>query len=174
MRKPWIAILILCGFLSQLVCAQTYPNVIGTSSTAPNVVALSTFPLLNVANTWAASQSIGSGFIIATTEFDNGNSGASKTINFNNGNQQKLTLTANTTLTFTAPTAGVTAIRLRIIQGAGGPWTITWPTSGSTPPLTWAGGFKPPTSTAAAIDIAAIQYSTVDSSYQGVASLNFQ
>jgi hypothetical protein len=104
----------------------------------------------------------------STAEYNNGNSGSAITINFNNGVQQKLTLTANCTISFTAPSAGITAIRLRIVQGSGGPWTITWPT------MTWAGGTKPPTAIAAAVDIAALQYSTIDSSYQGVASFNFQ
>jgi hypothetical protein len=124
--------------------------------------------------TWSGKQTfngglvVGSSEIIATTEYNNGNSGSTATINFNNGNQQKLTLTANCTISFTAPAAGVTAIRLRIVQGSGGPYTITWPT------MTWAGSIKPPTATAAAVDIAAIEYSSIDSSYQGVASLNFQ
>jgi hypothetical protein len=104
----------------------------------------------------------------STAEYNNGNSGSSITINFNNGVQQKLTLTANCTISFTAPSAGITGIRLRTVQGSGGPWTITWPT------MTWASGIKVPTATAAAVDIAAIQYSTIDSSYQGIASLNFQ
>lgn len=129
--------------------------------------------LLSLANTWTALQTfnsgilIGTGQIVSTTEFDNGNSGSTITINFNNGNQQKLTLTANCTISFTPPTSGVTSIRLRIIQGGGGPYTITWPT------MTWAGGVKPPTASAAATDIAGIEYSTIDVSYQGVSSLNF-
>lgn len=133
----------------------------------------SSIPRLNGANTWTGVQTFNAGIvlgtqeIVATTEFDNGNSGSTATINFNNGNQQKITLTANCTFSFTAPTTGVTSIRLRIIQGAGGPWTITWPT------MTWAGGVKPPTATAAAKDIAAIEYSTIDTAYEGVASLNF-
>lgn len=110
---------------------------------------------------------IGSQKIVSTTEYDNGNSGTSITINFNNGNQQKLTLTGNCTISFTAPSTGVTSIRLTIVQGAGGPYTITWPT------MKWAGAVKPPTSTAAAIDIAALEYSTLDSAYYGIASLNF-
>lgn len=110
---------------------------------------------------------VGASAALYTTEFDNNNSGTSANINFNNGNQQKLTLTGNCTITFTAPTQGAAAIRLRIIQGSGGPYTITWPT------MIWSGGSKPPSAIAAAVDIAAIQYSSIDSSYQGTASFNF-
>jgi hypothetical protein len=123
--------------------------------------------------TWSGAQTfnggiaVGSSEIVTTTEYNNGNSGSTTTINFNNGNQQVLTLTANCTISFTAPTTGVTSIRLLIIQGSGGPYTITWPT------MKWASGLKPPTASAAAIDIAAIEYSTVESAYYGVASLNF-
>lgn len=134
-------------------------------------VALNT--AISTAVTWGGLQTFNGGIlvgtqkIVATTEYDNGNSGTSKTIDFNNGNQQKLTLTGNCTIAFTAPSSGVTSLRLEIVQGGGGPYTLTWPT------MKWAGGVKPPTSTAAAIDIAAIEYSTVDTAYYGVSSLNF-
>lgn len=149
------------------------PVINNTNVTVPISTSGASVPLLNGANTWSGVQTFNSRIVtgattsICTTEFDNGNSSTSKTIDFNNGNQQKLTLTGNCTITFTAPTSGVTSIRLRIVQGGGGPYTITWPT------MTWAGGTKPPTASAAAVDIAAIQYSTVDTSYQGTASLNF-
>ena len=38
-----------------------------------------------------------------SSEYDNGKSGTSKTIDWNNGNKQRITLTGNCTLTFTAP-----------------------------------------------------------------------
>lgn len=128
----------------------------------------------NSPNSWTQPQTFTAPLIMGTqqtiynTEYDNGNSSTAITIDFNNGNQQKLTLTGNCTITFNAPTNGVTAIRLRIVQGGGGPYTITWPT------MTWAGGVKPPTASASAVDVAAVQYTTVDSTYQGIASLNFQ
>lgn len=80
------------------------------------------------------------------SEFDNGSSGAAKTIDWNNGNKQKVTLTANTTLTFTDPlVANSTAgLQLTVIQGSG-PYTITWPGSvkspdGATPTISAANG----------------------------------
>ena len=69
-------------------------------------------------------------------EFDNGNSGASKTIDWNSGNNQKVNLDQNTTLSFTAP-SGPAHLLLRITGGAS--FTITWPT------ITWltSGGTAP-------------------------------
>lgn len=60
-------------------------------------------------------------------EYDNGNSGAADTVTFSNGQKQKITLTANTTLTITAPAAGdVGNYQLRLIQNAAGGSTVTW------------------------------------------------
>jgi len=57
-------------------------------------------------------------------EYDNGNSGASKTINWNNG-KQKLTLNSDTTLSFTAPTNGIGNFTLKMVQDATGDRTVT-------------------------------------------------
>jgi hypothetical protein len=156
-----------------ITVTKTNGTAFGTAATDNTGTSGATIPLLNGTNTWSGAQTFNTGIVIgateivATTEYNNGNSSTSATINFNNGNQQKITLTGNCTFTFTAPTTGVTSIRLRIVQGSGGPYTITWPT------MTWASGIKPPTSVGAAIDIAALEYSTIDSAYFGVASLNF-
>jgi len=70
-------------------------------------------------------------------EYDAGNSGTSKTINFNNGQKQKLTFTGNCTITFAFPT-GVGNYVLRGI-GDGTTRTVTWPAGskyvGGTAPL---------------------------------------
>lgn len=70
-------------------------------------------------------------------EYDAGNSGTAKTINFNNGQKQKLTFTGNCTITFTFPT-GVGNYVLRGI-GDGTTRTVTWPAGskyvGGTAPL---------------------------------------
>jgi len=57
-------------------------------------------------------------------EYNNGNSGASKTITLANGQKQKITLTANTTLTidFTGCTVG--DYQIRLIQDATGSRTL--------------------------------------------------
>lgn len=71
------------------------------------------------------------------TEYDAGNSGTTKTIDFNNGQKQKLTFTGNCTITFAFPT-GVGNYVLRGI-GDGSTRTVTWPAGskyvGGTAPL---------------------------------------
>lgn len=62
------------------------------------------------------------------TYFDAGNSGAAKTIDLANGNVQKLTLTANCTITLTSPASGAfRSLLLYVFQDATGSRTITWP-----------------------------------------------
>lgn len=67
--------------------------------------------------------------ISSTVEYDNGNSGAAKTIDFNNGKRQKLTLTDNCTLTFTAVAGSNLTFTtlLKIIQDGTGNWNLTFP-----------------------------------------------
>ena len=74
-------------------------------------------------------------------EYNNGNSGTSLTINWNNGNKQKVTMNNNCTFTFTAPTSGVTNLLLKVVEDGTGGWTATWPgavkwPSASAPTLT--------------------------------------
>ena len=108
-------------------------------------------------------------FLGGFKEYDNGNSGTAITVDWNNGAAQKLTLTGNATLTFTAPTGGagnIWRIRLRVIQDATGSRTVTWPT------IKWAGGSAPTlTTTASGIDIITFEYDGTN--YYGVPSLNF-
>lgn len=58
-------------------------------------------------------------------EYDNGNSGTAKTIDFTNGQKQKITFTGNCTLTLNFP-SGVGNYVLRGI-GNGTSYTLTWP-----------------------------------------------
>jgi hypothetical protein len=89
------------------------------------------------------------------TEFDNGSSGAAKTIDWNNGQKQKVTLTANTTLTFTAP-LGAGSFTLRLIQDGTGGRSVTWPAT-----VKWPG-------TAADIsDLTLNQYTVASIYYDG-------
>jgi hypothetical protein len=84
---------------------------------------------------------------------DAGNSGAAKTIDWNDGNCQKLTLTGNCTLTLSNPVAGATYL-LRISQDATGSRTITWPAA-----VHWSGGTAPVlTTTASRVDLIALYY----------------
>lgn len=57
-------------------------------------------------------------------EYDNGNSGASKTISFVSYANQKLTLTANAALTFTAPSSA-RSTKIRFVQGGSGGYQPT-------------------------------------------------
>ena len=68
---------------------------------------------------------------------DNGNSGASKTIDLRTGNVQKITMTDNCTLTFTAPTAPC-LLTLIMIQDGTGTRTPTFPGT-----VKWNGGTEP-------------------------------
>jgi hypothetical protein len=98
-------------------------------------------------------------------EYDSGNSGTSKEINWFNGQNQKSTLTGNVTYTFANPYAGMTA-KLKIVQGSG-PYTIIWPT------IKWQDGVAPTlTATNGGIDIVTLYYD--GSSYHGSCGNNFK
>lgn len=93
-----------------------------------------------------------------TAEYDAGNSGTSKTIDFANCQNQKLTMTGNlgaSSITLSNPQAGMTS-KIKVIQGSG-PYTIAsnaWPAS-----VKWADGVAPVLSTTnGAIDIITLYY----------------
>lgn len=99
------------------------------------------------------------------TEYDNGNSGSSKTIDWNNGNKQKITMTNNCTISFTAP-PGPSNLILRVIQDATGGRTVS--ITGSL----WPSGTDPTFSTGIGnVDIVSIYYN--GSSYYCQVGLNF-
>ncbi len=75
--------------------------------------------------------------------FYSNTSGANVTINWNNGNKQKITLAHNVTFAFTDPSAGVGSFSLKITQDGTGSRTVTWPAS-----VKWPGGVAPTLSTA--------------------------
>jgi hypothetical protein len=78
------------------------------------------------------------------TYFDAGNTGSALAINLTNGNVQKITLTANCTLTFTAPSSGaMRSLMLLVFQDGTGSRTITWPGA-----VNWGGAGAPTLSTA--------------------------
>lgn len=80
-------------------------------------------------------------------EYNNGDSGASKTIDWGNGNKQKITLTANSTLTFTNP-SGPCNIVLKVVQDGTGSRTVTWDGD-----VKWSGGAPTLSTGAGDIDI---------------------
>jgi hypothetical protein len=71
------------------------------------------------------------------------NSATNVTLNWNNGNKQKITLGHNVTFTFTNPTNGVGSFTLILQQDSVGSRTVTWPAS-----VKWPGGTAPTLSTA--------------------------
>jgi hypothetical protein len=70
-------------------------------------------------------------------QYDAGNSGAAKTIDWQNGNEQILVIDGNTSFTFVNGKAGARYV-LRLKTAAGGPWSLFWPTS-----VVWAAGTPP-------------------------------
>ncbi len=74
-----------------------------------------------------------SAFNMHTGEYDAGNSSTAITINWKNGDRQKVTMTGNCTFTFSNAVAGQT-LTLRAVQDATGGRTHTFPT------LKWPGG----------------------------------
>ncbi len=77
-----------------------------------------------------------------STLFDAGNSGSSKTLDWDNGNTQLCTMTAACTFTLSNPKDGFRYLILLKQDGTGG-WAPTWPSS-----VKWAGGTVPTWATA--------------------------
>lgn len=80
-------------------------------------------------------------------EYDNGNSGASKTITLANGQKQKITLTGNATITVSATACTPGTYQLRLIQDATGSRTVTWSGLSAT---RWLGSTSAPSINSAA------------------------
>lgn len=103
------------------------------------------------------------------SEFDNGSqAGPTYTLDWNDGQNQLITLTGNiTTLTLTAPSAGVGKFLLRVVQGGAGSFTITWPGT-----VLWPLGTAPTLSIGVGdVDIVTMYWNGTN--YYAVASLNF-
>jgi len=84
---------------------------------------------------------------------DNGNSGTAKTINWSNGNVQKLTLnSASCTLTLSNPKNGGRYL-LVLVQDGTGNRQITWPGT-----VKWPGGSAPALSGANKVDVISLVY----------------
>ncbi|MDX2776142.1 hypothetical protein PV379_02080 [Streptomyces caniscabiei] len=91
------------------------------------------------------------------TYFDAGNSGAAIALDLVNGNVQKLTLTANCTVSLASPTAGsMRTLTLLVFQDGVGSRTITWPGS-----VKW-GNAGAPTLTITAAKMDMISLFTID------------
>lgn len=99
--------------------------------------------------------------------FDNGNSTAAKTINWNSGQRQKVTLTAAPVVfTLANPITG-SFYHLILIQDGTGNRTVTWPAT-----VKWPSGTPPTLSTGAgAIDVCSFLWD--GSAYRASCQLNF-
>lgn len=109
--------------------AATVTNGVYTSDIGVSVQAYDA-DLLDIADkTTTAKYSFGTLLVtkslIVDGEVDNGNSSTAKTVDWNEGNSQKITLTGNCTFTFTAP-AGPCHLTLRLIAD-GTQRTPVWP-----------------------------------------------
>lgn len=71
-------------------------------------------------------------FNVSFTERNNGDSGTAKTINWTLSNKQRIRLTDNATLTFTAP-PGACNLLLKIVQDGTGNRSVTFPSTVKTP-----------------------------------------
>lgn len=87
--------------------------------------------LLSIAKLYLSS-------MVSAMEVDAGVSGANKTIDWNSGNNQKVTFDNSCIFAFTAPSTGVAHLTLRMIQPVAGGKTVTWPAT-----VKWSGGTQP-------------------------------
>ena len=98
---------------------------------------------------------------------EKGNSGSSMTLNWNDGNDQRVVLTAGCTLTFSNPKdSGRYLIRLK--QDGTGGWAVTWPAN-----VYWSGGSAPTLSAANKTDLIVLVYDVADDRYLGTSNLNY-
>jgi len=106
----------------------------------------------SVAATVAAIQGFATNanYDIPAFEYNAGNSGSSLTINFAQGSAQSITMTANSTFTFSNGVKGGSYL-LRLISG--GTFGVTWPT------MYWPGGNPPTLSTTSGyVDLVNLYY----------------
>lgn len=96
---------------------------------------------------WVNTAHVGSPAVAA------GNSGTTKTLDWNSGNNQLLTLTDNCTLTLSNPKDGFTYV-IALKQDGAGSRTVTWPAA-----VKWAGAAAPTlTTTAGRVDLVRLTY----------------
>jgi hypothetical protein len=115
---------------------------------------------------WNGSAWQAAGGSTAPAEYNAGNSGSAITIDWDNGDNQILTLTANCTITFVHPVVGKN-YRLVACQDSIGGRSIVW----ATPAINWGGGTVPtPTSTSRYCDYFQFYYDVTG--YIPTANLN--
>lgn len=94
-------------------------------------------------------------------EHDAGNSGAALTVDWGNGDTQKVTMTGNCTFTFSNGKAGHW-YALRLVQDGTGSRTATWPAA-----VKWPGGTAPTLTTTASREDVLLFYCVDGTNYRG-------
>jgi len=122
----------------------------GTGAIATAVPTTEGWPL---ASQGASSSPAFSPDIVLETAFftlhSNGNTGSTITIDWNDGSKQDMTVTANCTVSFTAPASGAGNFVIKVVQDGTGGRTLAWPAA-----VKWPGGTEPTLSTdAGAVDV---------------------
>ena len=105
-----------------------------------------------------------------TTHAHSQNSAGTHTVNWSASPVELLTVNANTEINLSNPVNGG-AYLLQIIQGAGGPYAVTW-AAGLT--IKWAGGNSTLTSSANAVDIVNLVYISATNTYYAVLGTDFK
>lgn len=100
-----------------------------------------------------------------SAEYDAGNSSTAITVNWNQGEFQKVTMTGDATFTLSNPVAGK-RYQLRLIEDATGHRSPTWPAA-----IKWPAGSAPTLSAATKIDVITLFYDGTN--YYGSSSLNY-
>jgi hypothetical protein len=117
--------------LIKSVLKATFPNIDAAVTATDNL--LNTTALALTGGTMAGDIAMGNndlgGLKTASfhAEYNAGNAATASAIDWNNGLKQKMTLTASTTVTFTAPPGPTSGLVLKVIQAAAGSFTVTWP-----------------------------------------------
>jgi hypothetical protein len=104
-------------------------------------------------------------------EFDNGNSGTSKTIDWTaNGNKQKITTTGSCTVTFTNPTGPCNLIIRIVHEASTTAYTYTWPATVKWP--SGSSGKLATTNTSGSVDIVSFYFDGTNYNAQGAANFS--
>lgn len=150
------------GTGSGTVTVVSVTNANGFSGTVTNAT---TTPAIKIVAGDITPNSVTAPSQIVSTESDNGNVTTTATINWQNGNTQYITMTGNTTFTFTNPKSGG-----HYILHMAGAFTPTFPAT-----VRWNGAGSAPTPTAAAghKDIYGFIYSGKESLYDGQMVANY-
>ena len=123
--------------LTHTACTVIASQVTSSNITARLTATACTVTASGINASWITASQItgwGARFPAFYGEFDNGNSGSAIAIDWLNGDRQKLTVTASTTLTYSNAQKGMT-LGLDINEASGGGFSVSMPAS-----TIWPGG----------------------------------